>query len=91
MVSVLLMMAAAMSTRAGTGGFALFLAAWMTTAIAGGIARPVAGEIARQGSYGGAVWQSDLNTGVLWGVMFGWIAALVLVIVHAMRRKPAAR
>jgi hypothetical protein len=26
---------------------------------------------------------------LVWGVMVGWIAALVLVIVHAMRRKPA--
>lgn len=90
-VSLLLMMAAAMSTRAGTGGFALFLAAWMATVIAGGVARPVVGVIARQGSYGQAIWQNDLNSGVLWGVLFGWIAALVLVIVHAMRRKPVAR
>lgn len=90
-VSLLLMMAAAMSTRAGTGGFALFLAAWMATVIAGGVARPVAGAIARQGNYGNAVWQEDLGVGVLWGVLFGWVAALVLVIVHAMRRKPMAR
>jgi hypothetical protein len=87
-VSVLLMMAAAMSTRAGTGGFALFLAAWMASVIAGGIARPVASAIARQGAAPNAVWQTDLNIGLVWGVMVGWIAALVLVIVHAMRRKP---
>ncbi|MFC6706041.1 hypothetical protein [Flexivirga alba] len=90
-ISVLLMMAAAMSTRAGTGGFALFLAAWMASVIAGGVARPVAGVIARHGSSQNAAWQSDLNTGVLWGVMFGWVAALVLVIVHALRRKPVTR
>lgn len=90
-ITVLLMMAAAMSTRAGNGGFALFLAAWMTTVIAGGVARPVAGAIARQGSSPEAVWQTDLNVGVLWGVLFGWIAALVLLIVHAMRRKPVSR
>lgn len=90
-VAVLLMMAAALSTRAGTGGFALFLAAWMASVIAGGIARPVTGVIARHGSSPVAAWQSDLNTGVVWGVMLGWIAAVALVMVHAMRRKPAAR
>lgn len=90
-ITLLLMMAATMSTRAGTGGFGLFLAAWMTSVIAGGVARPVAGAIARQGSYPSGVWQDDLNTGVMWGVVFGWIAALVLVIVHAMRRKPVQR
>lgn len=90
-VTVLLTMAATMSTRAGTGGFAVFLAAWMASVIAGGVARPVAGAIARQGSYPSGLWQDDLNVGVLWGVLFGWIAALVLVIVHAMRRKPVQR
>lgn len=90
-VTLLLMMAATMSTRAGNGGFAVFLAAWMASVIAGGIARPVAGIIARQGSYPNGAWQDDLNIGVVWGVVFGWIAALVLVIVHAMRRKPLTR
>ena len=91
-VTLLLMMAAAMSTRAGTGGFGLFLAAWMSTVIAGGIARPVAGAIARNGSFASnTIWQDDLNVGVVWGVLFGWIAALLLVIVHALRRKPVTR
>lgn len=93
-ITLLLMMAAAMSTRAGTGGFALFLAAWMATVISGGVARPVAGAIARQ-SYRGyspqAAWQADLSVGLEWGLMTGWIAALVLLIVHAMRRKPLTR
>ncbi len=86
-VTLLLMMAATMSTRAGTGGFAVFLAGWMATVIAGGIARPVAGVITANGSTPDGVWQNDLSIGVQWGVLFGWIAALVLVIVHAMRRK----
>lgn len=93
-VTVLLMMAAAMSTRAGTGGFALFLAAWMASVIAGGGACVTAGLVARQQgswSYAGAAWQNDLGIGLQWGLLFGWITALVLVIVHAMRRKPAQR
>ncbi|GGB17180.1 hypothetical protein GCM10011492_03710 [Flexivirga endophytica] len=89
-VTLLLMMASAMSTRAGNGGFALFLAAWMATVLAGAIAEPVVGVIARQGSYPTGMWQNDISNGVLWGVLFGWIAALVLLIVHAMRRKGGA-
>lgn len=90
-VTLLLMMVSAMSTRAGTGGFALLLAAWMATVIAGGVARLVAGAMARQGYSAPGVWQTDLAFGLEWGLMFGWIAALVLLIAHAMRRKPVTR
>lgn len=90
-VTALLMMAATMSTRAGNGGFAVFLAAWMATVIAGGVARPVAGAIAGHRPSPAGAWQTDIGIGVEWGVLFGWIAALVLVILHTMRRKPAMR
>ena len=90
-ITVLLMLAAALPTRAGNGGFALFLAAWMATVIAGGVARPVAGAIARHGSAPQGLWQTEVNIGVAWGALFGWIAALMLLIAHGMRRKPVSR
>lgn len=87
-VSAILMIGAAMSTRAGTGGFALFLGTWMAFVLAAGGAHAVAGEIIRVSTTASNV-QADFSDGVAGGVLIGWLPALVLVMVHAMRRKPA--
>jgi hypothetical protein len=89
LVTLLLMMASTLTTRAGNGGFALFLAAWMASVIAGAIARPVVSAILfRDMRRSAGAWQADITNGVTWGVLFGWIAAVVLLVVHAARRKP---
>jgi len=90
LVSLLLMMAAAMSTRAGTGGFGLFLGAWMAVVIAGAAAAPAVAAIALSDQLSLYV-ANYVSSGMEWGVLYGWIPALVLLIAHAMRRKPVAR
>lgn len=89
-VALLLMMVAAMSTRAGTGAFGLFLGAWMTVVLAGAAAAPATAAIWMSGQLPSGYLAGSISGGMVWGVLYGWIAALALVITHAMRRKPTA-
>lgn len=86
-VTLLLMMAAAMSTRAGTGGFGLFLGAWMSVVIAGAAAGPAVAQIWMSGRVPTGLVATYVTAGIVWGALFGWIAALALLVTHAMRRK----
>jgi len=91
LITLLLMMAAAMSTRAGNGGFGLFLGAWMAVVIAGAAAGAVAAAIWMPGGQLSQYIANYITGGMLWGVLYGWIAALALLIAHALRRKPVTR
>lgn len=88
-VTLLLMMAATMSTRAGTGGFGLFLGAWMSVVIAGAAAAPAVAAILFSDHL--SVYLANyVSSGMEWGVLYGWIPGLLLLITHAMRRKPVS-
>lgn len=89
-VTLLLMMAATMGTRAGTGGFAVFLGGWMATVLAGAGAEAAAAAIWVPTGLGNYL-STYVMSGMVWGVLYGWIPALVLLIAHAMRRKPVTR
>lgn len=88
-VTLLLMMASTLTTRAGNGGFSVFLAGWMASVIAAAIARTVASAIVSHDlRRPDGAWQLDISNGVIWGLLYGWIAAVVLLIMHVARRKP---
>lgn len=87
-VTLVLMTAAVMSTRAGTGGFGVFLGGWMAVVIAGAAAGPLAALIWVPGHASSGLVSSYVTGGMVWGVLYGWIPALALLIAHAMRRKP---
>jgi hypothetical protein len=90
-VKLALMLVTTMGTRAGTGGFAIFLGGWMGCVIAGAGAAVAAWAISvPPGTPLGDYVASYVTGGMVWGVLYGWIAALALLIAHAVRRKPAA-
>ncbi|RNI21400.1 hypothetical protein [Flexivirga caeni] len=89
-VSLVLIMAATMSTRAGNGGFAVFLAGWLAVVIGGGIAGVAAVEIWSTGPTMPGAAGTFANSGLVWGAWVGWIPGLVVLAAHAMRRKPVS-
>lgn len=86
-VLLVLLWAAAASMPAGRGAFALFLAGWGATLVAGAVALVAIHLIATDRAQPWQLVSGALNAGAAWAVRIGWIVGLVAAIAQSTRKR----